>query len=301
MAKSKVEQEQSRNIPLYPVDQDMDSRAAERGHQIERFAEISAAILSIQSDTKLFDQIAQAVVDISDFKHVLISHFIEESPQREIIGSRGISAKQLEKANEVLMPREKYLELFKQGIKIGIQSSFIPQAQEDILDKNRDNLLVAIKNSEGNTIGILSVSDSKSRFNPTDETVRPIEICANLISGIIQRRKLGDRIQESEEKYRGLLNNIIVGIFRADREGNIIEANPTAVEMLGYSNVDELLSLNISDLCQKPEDTGKLMNDLEEKDFIKNWDLALKKKDGSIFWASQLQTAQILTRQNPSL
>ncbi len=304
MEKSKVAQAQPQKIHLYPRNQDLDSRAAEMGRQIEHFAEISAAILSIQSDTELFDRITQAVVDISDFKRVLISYFLEKSPFREIIGSKGVNAKQIEKVKTIPMPREKYLEYFKQGIKIGNQSCFIPHTQKDILDEkavipgdddcptadgcwhHEDNLLVAMKDSKGNTIGIISVDDSKSGAIPTDETVRPIEIFANLISEIIQRRKLASKIQESEEKYRELLSNIIVGIFRADHEGNIIEANPTAVEMLGYGSISELLSLNIADLCLRPEDSGKLMNDLEEKDFIKNWDLALKKKDGSIFWAS---------------
>jgi diguanylate cyclase (GGDEF)-like protein/PAS domain S-box-containing protein len=282
----------------------MHEKVKEMGSQIERFVEISAAVLSIQSDAELFDHISQAVIDISDFNRVLISYFVEKPPYREIIGYKGVSRQQVEKVKKIPMPREKYLEYFTQGVKIGNQSCYIPHTQKNILDEKavipgdsefpcsdgcwhqEDNLLVAMKDSTGNTIGIISVDDSKCGLIPTDETVRPIEIFANLISEIIQRRKLTSKIKESEEKYRDLLSNIIVGIFRADPEGNIIEANPTAVEMLGYKNIEELLALNISDLCQRPEDSGRLMNELERRDFIKNWDLALQRKDGSIFWAS---------------
>lgn len=282
----------------------MNEKVKEMGNQIERFAEISAAVLSIQSDEKLFDRISQAVIDISDFNRVLISYFIDKSPFREIIGFKGVNQKQIDKVKKIPMPREKYLDYFTQGIKIGNQSCFIPHTQKNILDEKavipgenefpcmdgcwhqEDNLLVAMKDSKGNTIGIISVDDSKSGLIPTEETVRPIEIFANLISEIIQRRKLTSKIKESEEKYRDLLSNIIVGIFRADPEGKIIEANPTAVELLGFKSTEELMALNISDLCERPEDAGKLMKELEEKDFIKNWDLALKRKDSSIFWAS---------------
>ena len=64
-----------------------------------------------------------------------------------------------------------------------------------------DNLLVAMKDTKGDVIGIISVDDSKSGKIPTEDTVKPLEIFANLISEIIQRKKLSKIISESEKRY----------------------------------------------------------------------------------------------------
>ena len=89
-----------------------------------------------------------------------------------------------------------------------------------------------MKNAMGQVIGIISVDDSKSGRAPSAVTVRPLEIFANLISEMLQRRILAKKIKESEEKYRELITNIKVGIFRMDPQGQILEANPNLVKMM---------------------------------------------------------------------
>jgi diguanylate cyclase (GGDEF)-like protein/PAS domain S-box-containing protein len=149
-----------------------------------------------------------------------------------------------------------------------------------------DNLLVAMRDTKGELIGIISVDDSKSGRIPTEETVRPLEIFANLISEIIQKHKLAKKISESEEKYRELVTNIKIGIFRATPEGKILEANPSVVEMFGYTNAAKFLNLNKTDLYNNPEDYNHFIDELEEKGIVKNEDYTLKREDGELFWAS---------------
>ena len=282
----------------------MTEKIQDMSHQIERFTEISAAILSIEQDKELFDRIAQAVVEISDFKRVLISYFKDEPPYREIIAYKGVAAETIEQVKKISMPREKYLSYFGQCVKLGNQSCFIPHDLQDILDKNavipgemkypegegrwhhEDNLLVGMKDRSGEYIGIISVDDSKSGLIPTDETVRPLEIFANLISEIIQKRKLTAKVEESEEKYRDLLDNIIIGVLRATPAGRIIEANPAAIQMFGYACLEDFLKLKITDLFQEIEDAGRFTNEMEDKGVIKDKDYGLIRSDDSIFWAS---------------
>ena len=277
--------------------------------QLERFSEISAAILSIKDEDKLFDYVSQAVVDISDFGRVLISCFTDTPPYREIIGHKGIKKTDLERLKKAKIPREKYLKYFEKSVKIGNQSCYIPHSLKDILDKDavppgektypkkegrwnrEDNLLVAMKDTKGKIIGIISVNDSKSGLIPTEETVRPLEIFANLISEIIQRHKLDKIIGESEEKYRELVNNIKIGIFRATPDGKLLEVNPSVVEMFGYSGAKNFLKVKTSYLYENPDDRLKLMKELEENDLAKNKEFILKKKDGISFWASLTSTA----------
>ena len=284
-------------------------RIKEMTHQIEKFSEIAADLLSIEDEKELFNRISLAVADISDFNRVLISYFKDEPPYREIIGQRGIKKVDLERVKKVEMPREKYLGYFEKGIKIGSQSCYIPHSLQHILDhkaviygeksypqKNgywhrEDNLLVALKDAENQLIGIISVDDSKSGLAPTEETVRPLEIFANLISSHIQRRMLARRIAESEEKYRELVSNVKVGILRATPEGKLLEVNPAGVEMFGYSDPRDFLSLKAINLYYNPKDRMKYIKEIEVKGMVKNKEFIFKRKNGSPFWVSMASTA----------
>ncbi|MFQ6109081.1 MAG: PAS domain S-box protein [Candidatus Aminicenantales bacterium] len=287
----------------------VEEKIKEVNRQIERFSEISADILSIEEEEELFNRIAEAVVDISDFSRVLISYFTNDPPYRMIIGHKGIKKEDLERVKNIEMPREKYLNYFEKGIKIGSQSCYIPYSLKNILDQNAlivsekaypeeegqwhrdDNLLVAMKDTKGHVIGIISVDDSKSGLTPTKETVRPIEIFANLISEIIQRRRLVKKIKNSEEKYRELIKNIKVGIFRATPEGKLLEVNPTALEIFAFKNPEEFLKLKIEDLFKSADAIENFMKEIERSGFVKNREFLLTKKDGSYFWASLTSTA----------
>jgi PAS domain S-box-containing protein len=277
--------------------------------QIERFSKISAAILSIEDEKELFTYITKAVTDISDFSRVLISYFTDKSPYREIIAHQGVTKADLDRVKKVEMPKEKYLGYFEKGIKIGNQSCFIPAHKKDILDQDAiitsektysgkenewhkdDNLLVAMKDTNGEVIGMISVDDSKSGEVPTEETVRPLEIFANLISEIIQKSLLTKKIKESEEKYRERLSNIKIGVFRGTPKGEILEANPAALEMFGYKETEKFLSLKTSELYQNPNDNGFFLKEIEENGIVQKKDLLMKKIDGKTFWASITATA----------
>jgi PAS domain S-box-containing protein len=286
-----------------------EEKIREASGQIERYSKISAAILTIKNEKELFEYIANAVTEISDFDRVLISYFIDESPFRKIIAHQGVKKADLDRVKQVEMPKEKYLSYFEGGMKIGNQSCYIPANKKGILDQKAlipsektypekadkwnkdDNLLVAMKDTKEEIIGMISVDDSKSGKVPTEETVRPLEIFANLISETIQKSQLTKKIEESEEKYRELVSNIKIGIFRGTPESKILEANPAVVEMYDYKENGKFLDLKTVELYQNPNDNGFFLKELDEKGFIKNKEILMKKRGGKAFWASVTATA----------
>ncbi len=286
-----------------------EEKIREVSRQIERFSKISAAILSIEDENELFKYITKAITEISDFERVLISYFTDKSPFRKIIAHQGVKKVDLDRVEKIEMPKEKYLSYFEKGIKIGNQSCYIPAQKKDILDQDAlipsqknypeeenewhedDNLLVAMKDTKGEIIGMISVDDSKSGKVPTEETVRPLEIFANLISEIIQKSLLNRKIKDSEEKYRELISNIKIGVFRGTPEGKILEANPTVLQMFGYKEIDEFFKTKTAELYNNPNDNGFFMKEIEANGFVQDKDILMKKKDGKTFWASITATA----------
>ena len=99
------------------------------------------------------------------------------------------------------------------------------------------------------------------------------------------------KIRESEEKYRGLVSNIKIGILRATPSGEILEANPTAVEMFDYKDTEEFLTLKTTDLYQAPEDHEKFILEMEVNSTVKRKEFVYRTRKGTTFWASIIATA----------
>lgn len=108
------------------------------------------------------------------------------------------------------------------------------------------------------------------------------------VQDITERKHYEKELQESEERYKTLTNNIWVGIFRntPGPKGSFIEANPAIVKMFGYADRDEFLLVPVADLYQNPMDRIKFNDKMLQYGYVRNEELHLKKKDGTPFIAS---------------
>jgi len=106
------------------------------------------------------------------------------------------------------------------------------------------------------------------------------------VEDITEKKQMEEELKASEKKYKTLIKNINVGIYRntPGPKGKFIEANPAIIRMFGYSNREEFLKINVSDLYQNPKDRDKLNQKLLKDGFVKNEELKLKKKDKRLFY-----------------
>lgn len=105
---------------------------------------------------------------------------------------------------------------------------------------------------------------------------------------ITEKKEAQTILQAQEEKYRTLTFNLNVGLYRstADEEGSFLEINPAFIKMLGYSSKKKLLEKPVSSLYVNPDDRKALQKSLQNKGFVKNLEVQLKKKNGATFIAS---------------
>ena len=68
-----------------------------------------------------------------------------------------------------------------------------------------------------------------------------------ILTDITERKKAEEELGESEEKYRELINGMNDTVWVIDFDGNFIDVNDAAVEVLGYSRED-LLSMGPPDI-----------------------------------------------------
>jgi PAS domain S-box-containing protein len=95
-----------------------------------------------------------------------------------------------------------------------------------------------------------------------------------------------------EEEYRGLFENAAIGFIRTDLDGNVLDANPALVKLLGYESVDEVRRLNMSrDVYASPDAREKLLAERFEDDVLDGVELEWKHHDG------QNRLVQLVTRK----
>lgn len=93
---------------------------------------------------------------------------------------------------------------------------------------------------------------------------------------------------ESEEKYRSLVENISMGIYRetGDGESFIAYANPALVGMLGYNSVVEMLTIPVTAHFWNLEELVAINEVVEQTGAVKNIEVRLRRKDGIALWCS---------------
>jgi len=98
---------------------------------------------------------------------------------------------------------------------------------------------------------------------------------------ITERKRFERDLRESEEKYRNLFERVRHGLFISSREGCFLDCNPALLEMAGYPDKEEFLRIDIAEeLYANPEDRRRFQRLVEERGFVKDFEVEFKKKNG---------------------
>jgi two-component system NtrC family sensor kinase len=85
----------------------------------------------------------------------------------------------------------------------------------------------------------------------------------------------------AEENYRVLFEQVQEGVFISTPEGRLLECNEGLVRMLGYSSREEMLGIHASELFVDAAQRQVLQKEIEARGFVRNYELKLRRKDGS--------------------
>jgi PAS domain S-box-containing protein len=106
----------------------------------------------------------------------------------------------------------------------------------------------------------------------------------SIIIDISERKRVEEALGGSEQRYRGLFEHAMTGIFQSTPEGRFISVNPAFAKIYGYSTPEQMMA-EIEDIDSgiyvNPEDRATYMRLLEVEPVVTGFETEVLRRDGS--------------------
>lgn len=113
-----------------------------------------------------------------------------------------------------------------------------------------------------------------------DDNGRPL-LLSGTNTDISERKKGEERLRESEERYRHIVDNIPDVYYRTDRDGRLSLVSPSGVRLLGYDSVAEMVGRPSESFWANPEERQAMLSILRDKGAVSDYEVLLRRRDGS--------------------
>jgi PAS domain S-box-containing protein len=96
------------------------------------------------------------------------------------------------------------------------------------------------------------------------------------------RKHAEEALRESERKYRDLVDNALVGVYKTNLRGEIIYANEALLRIFEYDSPEEMMASGVVPRYKHPEERERFINPLKKAGHVKSFDAELLTKTGRI-------------------
>jgi PAS domain S-box-containing protein len=94
-------------------------------------------------------------------------------------------------------------------------------------------------------------------------------------------------LKTSEERFKSIIENIQDAYMRADKEGTIIMASPSAARMYRFNSTQEMLGTTTHSYFKNSEDRNSAIKNLKKHGKYNDYEVEGRRNDGTFFWVSQ--------------
>lgn len=99
---------------------------------------------------------------------------------------------------------------------------------------------------------------------------------------ITKRKKMEEALKESEEKYRTLVDNAIVGIYRSTLDGTFIYVNEAMIKIFECDSIEEMLKTPALARYKSPADRGMFIDLIKKEKKVTNFEIETQTKTGKL-------------------
>jgi len=150
----------------------------------------------------------------------------------------------------------------------------------------------AVRGPDGGIVAVLGLDTDVHDWTGqiADQRLAPIlvtlllAIVILIFMGIQDSMSLGaQRVRESEEKYRSVIDNMQDVFYRANTEGRLVFASPSFARMFGYPSVEDAYGMELSETVYiDPADREEFLKRIEAEGSVHDYEVALKRRDGTL-------------------
>jgi len=156
---------------------------------------------------------------------------------------------------------------------------------------------------KGELIGILYFENNLISGAFTPDRLEVLKLLSSQIAISIENARLYGDLRKAEQKYRGIFENAVEGIYQTTPDGLFVSANPALSKMFAFDSPEELIE-NITDiehqLYVSPERRREFVALMQDRQKVSGFEVEFYRRDGSTFWAS-LHSRPVFDEKNKLL
>ncbi|NET15218.1 MAG: response regulator [Okeania sp. SIO1H6] len=185
---------------------------------------------------------------------------------------------------------------YNNGLPGEIWASQKPQWREDFSTESKVAAEVGLKAAFGVPIIVENLVLAVLIFFKTKVIsfqLYPIELIqavATQLASLVQRKQAEEALRIAEQRYHGMVENAVDGIFQSTPNGRFISANMALARIYGYYSPEELLK-NIKDISRQlyydPNRRQKFVAAMKADNAVYNFESLAYRKDGQTIWVSE--------------
>ncbi len=278
-------------------------------HLYDSIHEILAELMPVDN---FFIALYDSESDLINFAY-FVDEYDQKPPTRK--PGRGLTEYVLRVGSPQFIPPERFLELEKNGEALTVGSPSLDWLGVPLKVKDR-------------TIGVMAVQTYKAGIRFGKQELEILTFVSTQVAMAIDRKRTENTLWESEERYRRLFEDAVLGIFQSSSDGKMIAINPAYAHIFGYQSIEDLLEnlQNVTDLYWDANNRPEIVTKVLAGSGPVSVEVQYRRKDGSLFtgdlhvwgvWAAdgsfqylegfveditdRKQAEQFLTRQNAYL
>jgi PAS domain S-box-containing protein len=121
-------------------------------------------------------------------------------------------------------------------------------------------------------------------ISPIKDSSGRIVGVSGIARDITERKRAGQALLSSEQRYRLLFERNVAGVAIASLDGRVLDCNDGWARILGYESRDGVLGRHASEFYFNPDERQPLLNELLEKQALFSREVQLRRKDGMPVW-----------------
>ncbi len=123
-------------------------------------------------------------------------------------------------------------------------------------------------------------SDRLRAFSAND--IKLARELADVLAIVIQSKRSEEALRESEKKYRDIVDNALIGIYKTNLQGDILYVNEVLSNILEFDSPQAMIQSNVKALYKNPGDRGRLIETLKKDSRVDSFEIELITKTGKI-------------------